>query len=64
MEVSKVPKKYSKDKTHRINSAVSEEMYTKLLELKEQLGIPMSVLIRNFIAMGIRNHYDESKRFK
>lgn len=55
---------YKKDKDHRINSTVNKEMYTKLLELSQQLSIPMSALIRQFIAQGLNSYYDTSKLFK
>ena len=45
---------YKKDKTHRINSAVSEEMYNNLKAISDDTGVGMSQVIRMFLARGMR----------
>ena len=49
-----MPKHYKKDKTHRINSVVNEEMYNNLKAISEDTGVEMSGLIRMFLARGMR----------
>ena len=47
-----------------LRARVNEEMYTKLSELSKSLDVPLSVLIRNFVAKGIRENYETSTKFK